>query len=91
MRALLVFSCLVLVCTGAVAQTEAPAEGPVEAPVEVRYQKQTVIEIGNVDIMGTVKGPTVGRVHSGRRPSRRSLIALRPDFRPELLASPSAL
>jgi hypothetical protein len=116
MRALLVFSCVLSLCTGALAQTEAQTEaltvgGEVslpapqetrlgdkpqsgflfEAPVEVRYQKRTDLVISTVDITGTVKGPSLGVVRSGRRPGRRPLIALRPDFRPELLASPSSL
>lgn len=86
MRALLVFSCVLSLCTGALAQTEAQAEAPV-----VRYQKRTDLVISTVDITGTVKGPSLGVVRSGRRSGRRPLITLRPDFRPELLASPSAL
>jgi hypothetical protein len=81
-----------LVASVASAQTGTPPPPRVEPPpVEIRYEKRTVIDISDTLIEGVVVGPSTTAVRGGRRPTFKSMIRLRPDFRKELSATPAAL
>jgi hypothetical protein len=74
---------LLLASSSVLAQTSTGAATH-EPAVEVRYEKRTVIAIDGVDVVGTVHGPAGTRVEGRRRPTFRSLVALRSNFRDAL-------
>ena len=74
---------LLLASSSVLAQSGAVA-APDEPPVEVRYEKRTVVACDGVDVVGSVAGPTGSRVVGRKRPTFRSLVALRPNFRDAL-------
>ncbi len=74
---------VLLASSSALAQNTTTAS-PDTAPVEVRYENRTVIVIDGVDVVGTVSGPTGTSVVGRKRPTFRSLVALRSNFRDAL-------
>lgn len=82
---------LALTSTAALAQSPASATTTTTPEAEVRYRSNTVIDIGPIDVIGTVQGPPTYRVHQRKKVGFRPLIELRADFRAELSTSTAGL
>lgn len=82
---------LALCSAASAASAQSPSPAVTQAPAEVRYRTTSVVDMGSIDVVGTVQGPSIWRVHQRKKPTFRSLIELRSDFHAELATSTAGL